>query len=150
MYGVFWGWVALPCVYWYIRSYFISGNPFHPFASDFFGYWNWDRVDVELQLFDVKRIRDWPDYVLFLSVGGVAGFLGKERLSFGYIFVFCVYAFLSWYFTTHYSRYLVFAYPFFAVLIGCGGGALFKILASLFGEKSVGLVCLGGDSVFFE
>ena len=33
--------VAAVGLFWYVHSWWISGNPVHPFASDVFGYWLW-------------------------------------------------------------------------------------------------------------
>lgn len=38
--------VAAFGVWWYVRSYLISGNPLHPFAGQLFGYYLWDAQDL--------------------------------------------------------------------------------------------------------
>lgn len=40
---------------WYIRNWFIAGNPLHPFAQDFFGYWLWTTEDMKFQLYDIMQ-----------------------------------------------------------------------------------------------
>lgn len=35
--------------YWYLRSYWLSGNPFHPVGSGFFGYYLWSAEDLARQ-----------------------------------------------------------------------------------------------------
>ena len=41
--------VTLFGIWWYLRSFLISGNPIHPFAGDLFGYFLWDARDIASQ-----------------------------------------------------------------------------------------------------
>ncbi len=47
--ALFFGVALLVACPWYVRSAIISGNPFSPFAGDFFGYWIWDASDLSAQ-----------------------------------------------------------------------------------------------------
>ena len=107
---------ALPCLYWYLRNYLIAGDPFNPMGARIFGYWGWNAGDMALQLADIKRVADWPKVYVWPALGAV--FL---RSKFGCqpfvaALVFSIYAFIVWIFTSHYSRYLMPAFPFIALL----------------------------------
>jgi hypothetical protein len=41
-------------LFWYIRSWWISGNPVHPFASDLFGYYIWTAEDLAGQMNELR------------------------------------------------------------------------------------------------
>ena len=41
-------------LFWYVRSWLISGNPVHPFAGDLFGYYIWTAEDLASQMGELK------------------------------------------------------------------------------------------------
>lgn len=45
---------ALPCLslcaFWYLRSYFMTGDPIHPAGGPLFGYYLWNEQDLALQV----------------------------------------------------------------------------------------------------
>ncbi len=41
-------------LFWYLRSWVISGNPVHPFAGDLFGYYIWSAKELAAQIVELK------------------------------------------------------------------------------------------------
>ena len=103
---------ALPCAYWYIRNYLVSGDPFHPLGGSIFGYWGWDQKDMEYQVADIRRVYGWPGWHLWPAVGAIALWTRWKQPAFRGVLIFSAYAFAVWMLTSHYPRYLVPAYPF--------------------------------------
>lgn len=110
--GVF----ALPCGYWYLRNYFISGNPFNPMGGEIFGYWDWDAEDMASQFADIRGRANWPKPYIWPALGAL--FLRQKfsYLPFRAAVIFSIYAFIVWFFTSHYERYLLPAFPILALL----------------------------------
>jgi len=107
---------ALPCAYWYIRNFLVSGDPVHPLGGAVFGYWGWDQRDMEYQVADIRRVYGWPNLLVWPAAGAVALWTLWGKLAFRSIFLFSVYAFAAWMLTSHYPRYLLPAYPFLCIL----------------------------------
>ena len=42
-------------LFWYVRSWLISGNPVHPFLAEIFGYFIWSESDLANSWMDLKR-----------------------------------------------------------------------------------------------
>lgn len=110
--GVF----LLPCIFWYLRSYFVAGDPVNPLGARLFGYWGWNAKDMELQLADIKRVADWPNWCVWPALGVL--FL---RNKFTYFplrasLLLATYTFFAWLLTSHYSRYLLPVAPLLALL----------------------------------
>ena len=54
--GIIFGAVVLASgVWWYLRSYLIAGDPFHPVAAKFFGYFLWNEQDLLSQVSEQNR-----------------------------------------------------------------------------------------------
>lgn len=50
--------VAASCafgLFWYVRSWWISGNPVHPFLGEWFGYYIWSPSEVQAQMTELKN-----------------------------------------------------------------------------------------------
>jgi hypothetical protein len=107
---------ALPCAYWYIRNYFVSGDPFHPLGGSIFGYWGWNQADMDYQIADIRRVFGWPSWHVWPAIGAIALWARRRDVAFRGILFFSVYAFLVWMLTSHYPRYLLPAYPFLCIL----------------------------------
>lgn len=41
-------------LFWYVRSFLLSGNPVHPYAAEFFGYYIWTAEDVRESLAELQ------------------------------------------------------------------------------------------------
>ena len=50
-------WIFIFGSWWYLRNFFISGNPVHPLATNIFGLYNWDASDVFQQFSSVTQER---------------------------------------------------------------------------------------------
>jgi hypothetical protein len=59
------GLTLLPCAYWYIRNYLLTGNPVAPMFPSMFGLADWNASDMAVQLTDIRNHRDWPSVVLW-------------------------------------------------------------------------------------
>lgn len=71
--------VAGTGLFWYLRSWWISGNPVHPFAGDLFGYWLWTAEELKGQMLELKGHgveRTWLNFLLLPER------MFSERLSF--------------------------------------------------------------------
>ncbi|MFZ6722313.1 ArnT family glycosyltransferase [Undibacterium sp. Ji49W] len=106
----------IPCFFWYLRSYLVSGNPVHPLAGQLFGYWQWNEQDMQLQLADIKRVADWPNWAIWPSVGALFFRSKFSYPPFRAAILISLYTFILWLVTSHYSRYLLPVYPFMALL----------------------------------
>jgi hypothetical protein len=49
--------------YWYLRNFWISGDPIHPIGGRLFGFWLWNPDDLAGQYGDLDRVRGWHDWV---------------------------------------------------------------------------------------
>lgn len=108
-------WFLLPCLYWYLRNVVLVGNPVEPLASSIFGYHSWNEADMQYQLADLQNAADWPAPVFGLAI--VTLFLFRKLPRIGkWMVIFSSYAFIVWYVTSHYARYLMPVYPFLAIL----------------------------------
>ena len=71
--------VAVFGLFWYLRSWWISGNPVHPFAGDIFGYWLWTPEELAGQMLELGGHgvdRTWLNFLLLPKL------LFSERASF--------------------------------------------------------------------
>ena len=106
----------LPCAYWYLRNAVLTGDPFDPLGGNIFGFHEWNQADLAYQMQVVSDVRDWPHWLLWPAV--VAPLLPSTwrhpglRVTLG----FGAYAFVVWLVTSHYSRYLLPAYPVLLLL----------------------------------
>ncbi len=121
---------ALPCAYWYVRNYLIAGDPFDPMGHRLFGYRDWNAGDMALQFADIKNAADWPSPILWPALAAVLLRSHYARPLFRPILALSLYAFVVWLVTSHYSRYLMPAYPFIALLTAIALHFLFMMLTS--------------------
>ena len=116
---IIFGWiiaVAIPCAYWYVRNFLLTGDPFNPLGGSVFGFNEWNAGDIEYQLYDLKQAANWPQWFLWPAALVV---LWKKRwsdLNFRFMVIFGLYAFIVWLLTSHYDRYLMPAYPVLVIL----------------------------------
>jgi hypothetical protein len=109
-----------PCIYWFLRSFLVSGDPVHPMLGSIFGYWNWGEIDTQGIRADLKRVADWPNIGLWPALFGLLLLKKQRHPAFTSIALFSVVFLLLWFFTSHYSRYLFPAYPAMAILSAAG------------------------------
>lgn len=103
--------------YWYLRNYWISGDPVHPIGGRLFGFWLWDSGDLAGQYGDLNRVRGWHDWVFLPALA--APFLWRGASTFQRGVLLCTLATLvSWYLVSGYWRYALPIYPMLALLTG--------------------------------
>lgn len=107
---------AVPCLYWYMRNYLIAGDPFNPMGGRIFGYWGWNAEDMTWQITDIQLHADWPKFYAWPALGALFIRSKFSYPPFRATVIFSVYAFIVWIFTSHYSRYLMPAFPVIALL----------------------------------
>ncbi|HUF80068.1 MAG TPA: hypothetical protein VMN03_02950 [Burkholderiales bacterium] len=59
--------VAVVGLFWYLRSWWISGNPVHPFAGNVFGYWLWTPDELVGQMLELGGhgvAKTWQNFLL--------------------------------------------------------------------------------------
>lgn len=59
--------VSVVGLFWYVRSWLISGNPVHPFAGGLFGYYGWTPDELSLQMRELRQHgvdKTWPNFLL--------------------------------------------------------------------------------------
>ncbi len=113
--------------YWYVRNYLVSGNPVHPLAQGYFGYWLWDRGDVQGQLADLRRQFSFPPWYLSSSILGLL-FLPRSTRLYQALCAVALGATALWASTAVYARYLTPAYPLLAVVSAYTALRLVKLL----------------------
>lgn len=148
--------------FWYIRSFVISGNPVHPFASDIFGYYIWSARDLASQWVDLGQhgVEKTPvNFILlpwhlltnpgaFHGNPGLVGWLvGLFILSFG---TFRYWSQMSrvlslvglaylvfWFATSHVLRYLMPITPLMALTVASLPGTLALVARKRFEAWSI-------------
>jgi len=123
---------------WYIRNLIIAGNPIHPFAQEFFGYWLWTERDVVVQKQDllighgVRRI--FTNFIQLPWLLGtdkyfVKSFMGWFLIAgipltvccifmkkyFRYMAAFVLLNLAFWFYTSQILRYLFAILPLLAI-----------------------------------
>lgn len=101
--------------YWYIRNYLISGDPVHPLGGEYFGYWLWDRHDLEGQYQDLARRAEQLPRILAFGLAGVL-FLPRSSTTYRILCFAACATLLIWWNASQQMRYLIPAYPFLAIL----------------------------------
>lgn len=108
--------LLLPSLYWYVRNAVLTGDPFSPLGGQVFGFHDWNARDHWLQFEDLKRVANWPEFPLWPLLLTPLLRPWRSGLAWTCAAAFSAYALLSWYFTSHYDRYLVPSMPVLALL----------------------------------
>lgn len=85
-------------LFWYVRSWLISGNPIHPFAGELFGYYIWTAKEVAGQMWELKSHgidRSFLNFLLlpermFSARDSFNGFTGSGGILVGAFMVSCL------------------------------------------------------------
>ena len=101
--------------YWYLRSYIVSGDPIHPLGGEYFGYWLWDKYDLDAMYGDLLRRNELPPWYLITAAVSIF-FLRSSSVIFKGIFWVAIYAVVLWWSFNGVERYLMPAYPFLCLL----------------------------------
>ena len=103
--------------WWYLRSYLISGDPFHPVAAKYFGYYLWNEQDLLSQVSEQSLQTVDKNPLYFFSALKNAGVQLWILVFIGFCvknlppairlmqFIFITY-FSFWFFVTQVERYL--------------------------------------------
>lgn len=124
---------------WYLRNMWYAGNPVHPFAQQFFGFWLWTPADLLSQQADLSAHhhieQSWSMFfklpLLFLqdafnkhgSVNHIL-VLGMALIPVGLcvkglirqISLFCLVSLILWFFSSQIARYLLYVFPFLLII----------------------------------
>jgi len=108
--------LLLPCAYWYVRNYVLTGDPFNPIGGKMFGFSDWNLGDYEFQFADMKHNAAWPSWVIWPALLGP--FIAKVRRAPGASSAMMLSALglVVWLLTSRYPRYLMPFYPVLALL----------------------------------
>jgi hypothetical protein len=124
--------LLLPCAYWYVRNYVLTGDPFNPIGGKLFGFSDWNLGDYEFQFADLKHNAGWPSWVIWPAL--LAPLIGKVRRApgaFGAMMLSAL-SFVIWLLTSRYPRYLMPIYPVLALLAAAVWHWLFVTACSRF------------------
>jgi hypothetical protein len=142
--------------WWFLRSWLVSGDPFHPLGAELFGYWLWDEGDLAGQMADIGRYRHHLPIELVPAFGFLA--LGRRRdPALRSLLIVALAGLAAWYLTSRYDRYLLPTYPFLAmlsaaVLVLAGRRLadlrLTRSLASMAGDRAPRMIRLAAFAVF--
>lgn len=107
---------APPCIYWYARNAWMTGDPFNPLGGRVFGFHDWNLGDLRYQLLDLKWNANWPAWYLWPAALALCLPGTWKSAATRCMVAFGVYGFAVWWATSHYDRYLMPTYPVLAVL----------------------------------
>ncbi len=123
---------------WYIRNLFIAGNPISPFASEFLGYWIWDKEDLMGQknelsgygleknilnfvllpwylIVEPDRFREHISPLLLLCFPLLPLFFYFERQKRN-LLIYLLIAIIAWFLSSQLVRYLLPIIPIMSIL----------------------------------
>lgn len=116
--------------FWYVRNFIVSGNPVHPVAGSWFGYWIWNAEDLANLNEDLDRVRDWPPVYFICSAGALVFWRGAAKMQQAVMLVAAISTGI-WAVSSAYPRYLMAIYPMLALLSAF-------LLVSIFRRVSIG------------
>jgi hypothetical protein len=107
---------AVPCMYWYGRNVFMTGDPFDPLGGKILGFTDWNASDYAHQLGDLSIWRDWPSAWLWPAIASPLFPRLRRTTAIRCSIGFCAWALLVWAGTSAYPRYLLPVVPVLALL----------------------------------
>lgn len=124
--------LLLPCAYWYVRNYVLTGDPFNPLGGKVFGFSDWNLADYQFQLEDIKRNVGVPSWIIWPAL--LAPFIAKVRRLPGApaAMILAGFGLAVWLLTSRYPRYLMPYYPVLALLAAAVWRWLFLTCCSRF------------------
>ncbi|HEY2256576.1 MAG TPA: glycosyltransferase family 39 protein, partial [Variovorax sp.] len=119
----------VPCIYWYARNAWLTGDPFNPIGARVFGFTNWNAADYKNQFDDVQAHAAWPNGLLWAVLLAPFGLIWKRSAAVRAAGVFSAYSLFVWALTSRYPRYLTASMPILALVAVLGWQVLFGGLA---------------------
>ena len=107
---------ALPCAYWYIRNLIFAGDPVAPIGGKIFGFTDWNLYDYQGQFANLHRHLGWPPVILWAVPFTFIAASARRNATLLAVTIFVGFQFAVWVVTSRYTRYLLPAYPLFALL----------------------------------
>lgn len=118
----------LPCAYWYLRNFLVTGDPFAPMGGKIFGFYDWNAEDFRLQFVDLDHVKSWPEWLLWAALFSLLNKKIYSNSKMKSLLIFTSYSVGIWMLISHYPRYLLPVYPFLAVFSAAG----FAFIAMIF------------------
>ena len=112
--------MALPCIYWYARNAWLTGDPFNPVGGRLFGFSDWNLADYQGQFADLRDKAGWPDWLLWPAIAVPFIAVLRQRPAVRGALALGGYMLLVWAITSRYPRYLMTAYPVLVLLSSAG------------------------------
>ncbi|MGJ7580428.1 ArnT family glycosyltransferase [Variovorax sp. RHLX14] len=112
--------LALPCIYWYARNAWLTGDPFNPIGGRLFGFSDWNLADYQGQFADLRDKAGWPDWLLWPAVAVPFIAALHRRPAVRGALALGGYMLFVWVVTSRYPRYLMTAYPVLVLLSAAG------------------------------
>jgi len=147
-------------LFWYLRSWWISGNPIHPFAGALFGHWLWSPDELVNQMLELKQhgvARTWLNFLLlpvllFIESARFSDLPGKVGLVVGAFLLSCLCLpwqrpavramqltglawLLFWFWSSQIIRYLMLFTPLMSLTAAVVGAGLIDRLRRQRGES---------------
>lgn len=119
----------IPCAYWYVRNFVLAGDPVAPLGGRIFGFTDWNLVDYEMQMADLRRVASAPPRLLWPAVLGIGWALVRGSAALRLAAAFALWFLLSWAASSRYARYLLPAYPVLVVFAVLGWEHLLRAAA---------------------
>lgn len=143
---------VIPCLYWYVRNFVMTGDPFNPIGARVFGFTEWIPDDYVRQVADVRAHAEMPNALIWSVVLLPFSALWKRSAAVRAAGWFCFYSVAVWVVTSRYPRYLMASFPLLALTAAVGWQVLFGWIASgarrVFGGRKVqgGSIDGGGET----
>ncbi len=140
-------------LFWYLRSWWLVGNPLHPFAGELFGYSIWTAEDLQGQMLELGSHgleRTWQNLLLlpmklfteWQSFNGASGnvgwliglfmasclFLPLQRAVLKPVHMVCLAYLVFWFWTSQVIRYLMIILPLMSLCTLVAWAELFSLL----------------------
>jgi 4-amino-4-deoxy-L-arabinose transferase-like glycosyltransferase len=108
--------LLLPCAFWYVRNYVLTGDPFNPIGGKLFGFTDWNLADYQWQIADIKLHAAAPNWIIWPAL--LAPLIANVRRLPGAraAMILAGAGLAVWLLTSRYPRYLMPFYPVLALL----------------------------------
>ncbi len=147
-------------LFWYVRSWWLVGNPVHPFASEIFGYTLWTAQDLQGQIHELDShglaqtwqnllllpLKMFTDWYRFNGATGKAGWLVGlfmasclllpwQRPALWPIHLWCLAYLVFWFFSSQVIRYLMVMLPLISLCTMMAGAEVLARMKTLISSR---------------